>query len=120
LLWNGGGDAGPRAVEGALLDRGLVLQVDPTLLWISLVPVVKFTEAHRYFLAALQENPSTPRPPLRTGTVADFHEWKAETRAYDQARLDLHLTTRDQLQQENTAVRIDRNVAKVVRRAQYV
>ena len=55
-------------------DIVLVLRVDPNLSWISLVPVVKFTEAHRYFLAALQGNPGTPRPPLRMGTVADFHE----------------------------------------------
>jgi hypothetical protein len=95
------------------------LWVDRTLSEISLGAVVKFTEAHRYFLAALQGDPGTPRPPLRMETVADFHEWKAENRAYDQARLDLHLTTPNQ-QRENTAVWIDRKVAQVLRRAQYV
>jgi len=82
--------------------------------------VVNFTEAHRHYLAALQAKPGMPRPPLRTGTVADFHEWKAETRAYDQARLDLCLTTPARLQRENAAVQIDRAVARVVRRARYV
>ncbi len=53
-------------------------------------------------------------------TVADFHEWKAETRAYDQARLDLGLTTPARLRREYATVQIDRNVAQVVCWAQNV
>jgi hypothetical protein len=80
---------------------------------------VKFTEAHRHFLAALRRNPATPAPAVRTGTVADFRAWKAQMRGYDQARLDLGLVTADRLRIRNAAVPIHGRNARVVRHAQY-
>lgn len=80
---------------------------------------MKFTEAHRHFLAALRRNPATPAPTVRTGTVADFRAWKAEMRGYDQARLDLGLVTAARLRIRNAAVPIHGHNAHVVRHAQY-
>lgn len=80
---------------------------------------MKFTEAHRHFLAALRRNPATPAPAVRTGTVMDFRGWKAEMRGYDQARLDLGLVTAEQLQIRNAAVPIHGDNARVIRHAQY-
>lgn len=80
---------------------------------------MKFTEAHRFYLDALRKDPETPRPAVRTGTVADFHAWKAEVRAHDQARLDLKLVTPEQLQQTNAAVRVIPKQFRIVRREKY-
>ena len=80
---------------------------------------VKFTEAHRHFLAVLRTNPATPAPMVRTGTVADFRAWKAEMRGYDQARLDLGLVTAERLQARNAAVPVRGRKARVIRHAQY-
>jgi hypothetical protein len=81
---------------------------------------VKFTEAKNHFLAALRNNPNTPAPQMRRATVADFHEWKAEMRAYDAAKLELNLATPRQIQMQNAAVRIPQSGARIVRHAQYV
>jgi len=80
---------------------------------------VTFTEAHRHFLAELRRDPFAPAPALRPGTIADFHAWKAEMRAYDQARIDLNLVTPAQLRIRNTAVRFARRCARVARHEQY-
>lgn len=56
---------------------------------------------------------------MRTGTVADFHAWKTEVRAHDQARLELNLVTPQQLQKMNAAVRVDPKNRRVVRHEQY-
>jgi len=80
---------------------------------------VTFTEGYRHFLAALRRNPDTPAPALRMGTMADFHAWKAEMRAYDQARIDLKLVTPAQLRIRNTAVQFARRRARVVRHENY-
>ncbi len=80
---------------------------------------VTFSKAHQHFLTALRKNPATPRPAVRTGTVADFHAWKAEVRAHDQARLDLNLVTPQQLQEMNAAVRVDPKNCRIVRHEQY-
>ena len=81
---------------------------------------VKFTEAKTYFVAAFRLNPNTPAPKVRTGTITDFHEWKAEMRGYDAARLDLHLATPQQIQAQNTAICIPQGGGKIIRHAQYV
>jgi len=80
---------------------------------------VTYTEAYRFYLAALKADPATPRPAVRTDTVADFHEWKAEMRAHDQARLDLNLVTANQLQEMNAAVRVDPKRYRIVSHEQY-
>ena len=80
---------------------------------------MKFTEAHRHFLAALRKDAALPPPALRTDTVEAFHEWKAEMRAYDQAQLDLGLVTAEQLQERNAAVRLRGRTARIVKHAQY-
>ena len=80
---------------------------------------MKFTEAHRHFLAVLRRNPATPAPAVRHGTVADFRAWKAEMRGYDQARLDLGLMTAERLRTRNAAVPIRGRRARVVRHPQY-
>ena len=53
-------------------------------------------------------------------TVAEFHEWKAEMRAYDTAKLELNLATPGQIQSQNAAVRVPKGGARIVRHAQYV
>ena len=81
---------------------------------------MKFTEAKTHFVAAFRRNPNTPAPKVRMATVADFHEWKAEMRAYDAAKMDLNLATPRQIQTQNAAVRIPKGSARIVRHAQYV
>ncbi len=81
---------------------------------------VKFTEAKAHFVAAFRRNPNTPAPKVRTATVADFHEWKAEMRAYDAARLDLNLATPQQIQTRNAAVHVRKGGARIVRHAKHV
>ncbi len=78
-----------------------------------------FPAAHRHFLAVLRQNPDAPTPALRTGTIADYHAWKEEMRAYDQARIDLKLVTTAQLRLRNAAVRLTGRRARVVRHEQY-
>lgn len=81
---------------------------------------MKFTEAKNHFVAAFRRNPNTPAPKMRMATVADFHEWKAEMRAYDAAKLDLKLATPRQIQAKNAAVRVPKGGARIVRHTQYV
>lgn len=81
---------------------------------------MKFTEAKKHFVAAFRRNPHTPAPKMRMATVADFHEWKAEMRAYDAAKLALVLATPGQIQAKNAAVRIPKGGARIVRHAEYV
>ena len=80
---------------------------------------MKFTEAHRHFLAALRQDAALPPPALRMETVEEFHEWKAEMRAYDQAQLDLGLVTAEELRVRNAAVPIRGRKARIVRHEQY-
>lgn len=78
-----------------------------------------YTEAHRHYLAALRRDPATPAPALRTDTDVHVHNWKAEMRGYDQARLDLGMATPEQMQMENAAYRVDRQAVRVLRFAKY-
>ena len=81
---------------------------------------VKFTEAKTHFVAAFRRNPKTAAPKVRMTTVADFHDWKAEMRAYDAAKMDLNLATPQQIQAKNAAIHVPRGGARIVRHAQYV
>jgi len=81
---------------------------------------VKFTEAKAYFIAAFRKDPKHPAPKLRTATVTDFHEWKAERRGYDAAKMDLNLASPQQIQTQNTAVHVPTGGVRIVRHAQYV
>jgi hypothetical protein len=83
-------------------------------------PSVKFTEAKAHYVTAFRENPNTPAPKVRLTTPAGFHEWKAEMRAYDAARIELNLTTALQVQDQNAAIHILPGGARIVRHAQYV
>ena len=78
-----------------------------------------YTEAYRYYLAALRENPRTPPPPFRAENVDDFHAWKAEMRAYDAARLELRLATPEEIQNENTALKLKGKTGRIVRHASF-
>lgn len=81
---------------------------------------MRFTEAKAYYVAALRRNPKTPAPKVRTGTVAEFHEWKAEMRAYDAALLELHLATPEEVQARNAAIRVPPGGGRIVQHASYV
>lgn len=81
---------------------------------------MKFTEAKTHFLAAFRQDPNTPAPKVRTDTVTDFREWKAEMRGYDAARMDLNLATPQQIQAQNAAIRVPQGGGRIVRHAQYV
>jgi len=81
---------------------------------------VKFTEAKAHYLAAFRRNPKTHAPKVRTTTLAVFHEWKAEMRADDAARIDLNLATPTQIQEQNAAIQIPRGGVQIIRHAQYV
>jgi hypothetical protein len=65
---------------------------------------MRYTEAYAYYLEALRRDPSLPEPPLRLDTVEAFHEWKAELRARDAARIALGLATAAEIQQQNAAI----------------
>lgn len=81
--------------------------------------MVKFTEAKDHFVAALRRDPATPAPKVRTATVADFHDWKAEMRAYDAAKLELNLATPQEIQAQNAAIQLPKGGGRVIRHAQY-
>lgn len=81
---------------------------------------MKFTEARAYFVAALRENPATPAPEVRMATLDDFHDWKAEMRAYDAAKLELNLATPQEIQVRNAAIHVPAGGARIVRHARYV
>jgi hypothetical protein len=83
------------------------------------VQAMNFTEAKAHFVDAIGRNPNTPAPKLRMTTVADFHEWKAEMRAYDAAKLDLNLATPKQIQAQNAAIHVRKGGVRIVRHAQY-
>jgi hypothetical protein len=69
----------------------------------------------------LRRNPAMPAPALRAETPEQLHDFKDELRAFDQARLELKLATPQQIQNENTAVIVDRSTARrVIRYEQYV
>jgi hypothetical protein len=85
----------------------------------SLSPSVKFTEARAYYLAALRRNPETPAPKVRMATIAEFHDWKSEMRAYDAAQLDLHLATPEDIQKRNAAIRVPIGGGRIVQHASY-
>ena len=78
-----------------------------------------YTEAYRYYLAALRENPRTPPPALRMETTDDFHAWKAEMRAYDAARLELKLATPQEIQEENAAIQVRGRPWRIVEHARH-
>jgi hypothetical protein len=80
---------------------------------------VKFTEAKAFFLAAFRSNPRAPAPELRTTTVADFHDWKAEMRAYDAAKVELKLATPQEIQAQNAAIPLPQGGARIARHARY-
>lgn len=78
-----------------------------------------YTEAYRFYLDALRKNPQTPPPVLCADTVDDVHIWKAEMRAYDAARLELHLATPEEIQEENTALKLKGKTGRIVRHASF-
>jgi hypothetical protein len=78
-----------------------------------------YTEAYRYYLAALRENPRTPPPAFRAETGDDFHAWKAEMRAYDAARIELKLATPEEIQAENSVVGTHAGPWRIVEHARY-
>ncbi|MBI5766519.1 MAG: hypothetical protein HZA93_01900 [Verrucomicrobia bacterium] len=78
-----------------------------------------YTEALRHFVAALRVDPHTPPPALRTGTVDEFHAWKAEMRAFDAARIELGLATPEGMQEENAAVRLAGRPWRIVEHARH-
>ena len=78
-----------------------------------------YTEAYRHFLAALRENPKTPPPALRMETTDEFHAWKSEMRAYDAARIELKLATPREIQEENSAVRLEGRTGRIIQHARY-
>ena len=85
----------------------------------SFSPDVKFTDAKAHYVAALLRNPETPAPKVRMGTVAEFHEWKAEMRAYDAAQLELHLATPEEIQARNAAIRVPTGGGRIIQHASY-
>ena len=91
-----------------------------TMQGVILAPAVKFTEAKTHFVAAFRRNPNTPAPKVRLTTVADFHDWKAEMRAYDAVRMDLKLATPQQIQAQNAAIHVPQGGARIIRHAEYV
>ena len=78
-----------------------------------------YTEALRFYLDALRENPRTPPPACRTESGDAFHAWKAEMRAYDAARLELKLATPAEVQEENAAIRVRGRPWRIVEHAQH-
>lgn len=78
-----------------------------------------YTEAFRHFLVALGENPKTPPPPLRMDTTDEFHAWKGEMRAFDAARIELKLATPQEIQEENSAVKLTGKRGRIVQHAQH-
>ena len=80
---------------------------------------MKFTEAKCHFIAAFRQNPRTPAPNIRVGTIAGFHEWKAEMRGYDAAQMAMQLATAEEIQARNTAVKTARGGGRIVRHAPY-
>lgn len=78
-----------------------------------------YTEALRFYLDALRENPRTPPPACRTESGDDFHAWKAEMRAYDAARLELKLATPWGIQEENSALKLKGKTGRIVRHASF-
>jgi len=87
---------------------------------VAFLSCVKFTEAKAHFENAFRRNPNTPAPKVRMTTVADFHDWKAEMRAYDAAKMDLNLATPQQIHAQNAAIHVRKGGARIVRHAQYV
>ncbi len=78
-----------------------------------------YTEAYRFYLDALRNNPQTPPPPFHADTADDFHEWKAEMRAYDAARIELKLATPQEIQAENSVVGRRRGRWRIVKHARF-
>lgn len=69
----------------------------------------------------LRRNPAMPAPALRADSPEQLHDFKDELRAFDQARLELKLATPQQVNNENSAVPVDRATARrVIRYEQYV
>lgn len=80
---------------------------------------MKFTEAKAHFIVTLRRNPATPAPKVRTATVTDFHDWKAEMRAYDAAKLELNLATPQEIQAQNAAIQLPKGGVRIIRHARY-
>ncbi|MGH7943879.1 MAG: hypothetical protein ACREH8_20070 [Opitutaceae bacterium] len=80
---------------------------------------MNYTEAYRFYLAALQKKPKTPPPQLRMETTDEFHAWKSEMRGYDAARIELQLATPHEIQAENAAVQLKGRTARIVQHARY-
>ncbi len=78
-----------------------------------------FQEYVDRFTEELRRNPALPPPDAQPRTVEELHDWKQQSRAYDQARLDLGLVTPHQLQRENSAVHVDRKHARILRFARF-
>lgn len=78
-----------------------------------------YTEAYRFYLDALRTNPQTPPPAFHAETGDDFHEWKAEMRAYDAVRLELKLATPREIQEENAAIQVRGRPWRIVEHAQH-
>lgn len=70
-------------------------------------------------LARLRSNPAAPAPAFRATTVRQLHHSKLQQRAFDDARLQLKLTTTAALQRKNAAVKVDPKAHRVIRFAQY-
>ena len=81
--------------------------------------VTSFKEYVARFTEELRRNPALPPPDARPRTVEELHDWKQQSRAFDQARLDLGLVTPEQLQRENSAFSVDRKTVRIVRFAQH-
>jgi len=68
----------------------------------------------------LRQNPQHPAPSL-TGrvTVANVREWKARSRAYDEARLRLGFVTATALQRANSALNLKPGTSRILTFARY-
>ncbi len=79
-----------------------------------------YTDAIRWYRAALRRDPATPAPAARMEPPAAFREWKQEMRAFDAVRIELKLATPEQIQAANAAVPVPRGGARILQHPQYV
>ena len=74
---------------------------------------------HHFQLHPFRRNPLTPAPAIKLHPMDDFHEWKAEMRGYDAARVDLKLATPQQIQAQNAAIPTPLGGNRIIRHAPY-